>query len=167
MTMGWKFSCGGLTLLLTILVGCKGRVFLTEDQLNIYKGPVPANLQENPNVGATPTIPLTNAPPTLYNLDRQIRYLSLAEAVATALEQGTVGQPSLLFPGVGLDNGVQFAGTGVSGSDSIRVLALDPATVGAAVEQSLTRFDAYWQTSMTWTTTDQPIGTTIQTIQAG
>ena len=44
--MGWKFSCGGLTLLLTILVGCKGRVFLTEDQLNIYKGPVPANLQD-------------------------------------------------------------------------------------------------------------------------
>ena len=58
--MGWKSFFGGLTLLLTILVGCKGRVFLTEDHLNIYKGPVPSNLQENPNVGTTPTIPLTN-----------------------------------------------------------------------------------------------------------
>jgi hypothetical protein len=44
------------------------------------------------------------APPTLHNLDRKVRFISLAEARAIALEQGTVGQPSLLFPGVGLDN---------------------------------------------------------------
>ena len=44
------------------------------------------------------------APPTLDNLDRKVRFISLAEARAIALEQGTVGQPSLLFPGVRLDN---------------------------------------------------------------
>jgi outer membrane protein TolC len=166
--MGWKFSCGGLTLLLTILVGCKGRVFLTEDQLNIYKGPVPANLQENPNVGATPTIPLTNAPPTLYNLNRAIRYLSLAEAISIALEQGTVGQPSLLFPGVGLDNLVTAPqGSPPTGSDSIRVLAMDPATTAANIDASLAKFDAVMGTSMMWTSTDQPIVSPLQNLQAG
>jgi outer membrane protein TolC len=48
--------------------------------------------------------PLHSAPPTLYNLDRKIRFISLAEARATALEQGHAGQPSLLFAGVRLDN---------------------------------------------------------------
>jgi outer membrane protein TolC len=166
--MGWKFSCGGLTLLLTILVGCKGRVFLTEDQLNIYKGPIPANLQENPNVGTTPTVPLTNAPPTLYNLDRQIRYLSLAEAVSISLEQGTVGQPSLLFPGIGLDNLIAAPqGSPPSGSDSIRVLAMDPATTATNIDASLAKFDAVVGTTMLWTATDQPIVSPIQNLQAG
>jgi outer membrane protein TolC len=166
--MGWKSSFAGLTVLLTILVGCKGRVFLTEDQHNIYKGMVPANLDENPNVGAMPTIPMVGPPPTLYNLDRQIRYLSLAEAVSIALEQGTVGQPSLLFPGIGLDNLVQAPqGSPPSGSDSIRVLAMDPATTAANIDASLAKFDAVVGSSMNWITTDQPIATALQNLQAG
>src|SRR5262249_27690741 len=88
------------------------------------------------------------------------------EAVAISLEQGTIGQPSLLFPGIALDNLVQFAGRGTAGSDSVRVLALDPAAVGASVEQALTKFDTVFISSLTWTTTDQPIGTTAATIQA-
>jgi hypothetical protein len=166
--MGWKSFFGGLTLLLTFLVGCKGRVFLTPDQANIYKGPVPFNLQENPNVGTTPTIPLTNAPPTLYNLDRQIRYLSLAEAVSIALEQGTVGQPSLLFPGIGLDNLITAPqGSPPQGSDSIRVLSMDPATTAANIDASLSKFDAVIGSSMLWNSTDQPIVSPIQNLQAG
>jgi hypothetical protein len=35
--------------------------------------------------------------------DKDVRLLSLEEAVSTALKQGTLGQPSLLFPGVSLD----------------------------------------------------------------
>jgi len=142
-TMGWKSSFGGLALLLMILVGCKGRVFLTEDQSNIYKGPVPSNLQEDPNVGAEPTSKMDGAPPTLSNLERQIRYLSLSEAVAISLEQGTVGQPSLLFPGIGLDNLIAAPqGSPPQGSDSIRVLAMDPATTAANIDASLAKFDA-------------------------
>jgi outer membrane protein TolC len=159
---------GVLALLLAATVGCKQRVFMTQEDLDHYQTMTPFNLVTNPNVGAQPTIPICDAPPTLYNLENfRIRYLSLAEAVATALEQGTVGQPSLLFPGVSLDNGVQFAGNGVAGDDSIRVLALDPATVGAQIDLTLSKFDAYYAASMVWNTTDQPIGTTIQTIQAG
>ncbi len=166
--MRWKSRIGVLALLLAAAAGCKQRVFMTQDVWDTYQGLVPANLPNNPSVGAEPTIPPTGEPENLYNLERfKIRYLSLKEAVAIALEQGTVGQPSLLFPGVALDNLVQFAGpgVGVSGSDSIRVLALDPATVGASIEQALSKFDALWATSMTWTTTDQPIGSTAATIQ--
>ncbi len=166
--MAWKSAFVGLTLFLTLLVGCKGRVFLTEDQANIYKGPVPFNLAENPNVGATPTISVTNAPPTLYNLDRKIHYLSLAEAVSIALEQGTVGQPSLLFPGVGLDNLITAPqGSAPAGSDSIRVLAMDPATTASNIDASLAKFDAVVGSSMLWNATDQPIVSPIQNLQAG
>jgi hypothetical protein len=166
--MAWKSTFGALTLLLTILVGCKSRVFLTEGQNNIYKGPVPFDLQENPNVGSTPTISVTNAPPTLYNLDRQIHYLSLAEAVSIALEQGTVGQPSLLFPGVGLDNLITAPqGSPPAGSDSIRVLAMDPATTASNIDASLAKFDAVVGSSMLWNATDQPIVSPIQNLQAG
>ena len=141
--MGWKSSFGGLALLLALLAGCKQRVFLTEDQNNIYKTMVPSNLESNPNVGAEPTIKPVGPPPTLYNVERQIRYLSLAEAVSIALEQGTVGQPSLLFPGIGLDNLIAAPqGSSPSGSDSIRVLAMDPATTAANIDASLAKFDA-------------------------
>jgi outer membrane protein TolC len=166
--MRWKSSMGILALLLAATVGCKQRVFMTEQQMDTYSLMVPSNLATNPNAGCEPTIPLVDAPPTLYNLERfRIRYLALAEAIAIALEQGTVGQPSLLFPGIGLDNEVTFTGQGVAGSDSIRVLALDPATVGAGIEAALSKFDVQWISSMTWTTTDQPIGTSLQTFQAG
>jgi hypothetical protein len=166
--MGWKSSIGGLTLLLTILVGCKGRVFLTEDQHNNYNGPIPSDLQSNPNVGSSPTIGQPNAPPTLYNLDRAIRYLSLAEAVSISLEQGTVGQPSLLFPGIALDNLIAAPqGSPPQGSDSIRVLSIDPATTAANIDASLAKFDAVIGTSMMWVGTDQPIVSPLQSFQAG
>ncbi len=166
--MRWKSSVGVLALLLAATVGCKQRIFMTQEQLDSFTTMTPYNLAINPTAGSQPTIPICDPPPNLYNLESfRIRYLSLAEAVATALEQGEVGQPSLLFPGVSLDNGVQFAGNGVAGDDSIRVLALDPATVGAQIDLTLSKFDAFYAASMVWNTTDQPIGTTIQTIQAG
>jgi outer membrane protein TolC len=45
--------------------------------------------------------------------DVKVRFLSLAEARAIALKQGTVGQRSLLFPGIGLDCLVQVTGQDV------------------------------------------------------
>jgi outer membrane protein TolC len=167
--MRWKSCIGVLALLLAAAAGCKQRIFMTQEVWDTYQGLVPANLPNNPNVGCEPTIPPATEPENLYNLERfRIRYLSLKEAIAIALEQGTVGQPSLLFPGISLDNLVQFAGpgVGVSGSDSIRVLAMDPATIGATIEQALSKFDALFVGSMVWNVTDQPIGTTAATIQA-
>src|SRR5947209_18482333 len=118
--MRWKSWVGGLVLLLAIAGGCKQRCFVPAEIYNQYQNLVPPDLVVNPNVGAQPVIPAVHAPPSLRNLDRAIRYLSLAEAISIALEQGTVGQPSLLFPGISLDNLVVFGGRGASGSDSIR-----------------------------------------------
>lgn len=165
--MRWKSSIGALALLLAAVGGCKQRCFVTADDLRDVENRVPMDLPHDYAIGSKPVIPFSGAPATLGNLDRKIRYLSLAEAVAIALEQGTVGQPSLLFPGIGLDNLVQFSGNGATGSDSIRVLSLDPATVGAGIEASLSKFDAVLTSSMTWNSTDQPIATPTQVFQSG
>src|SRR5205823_14582010 len=97
--------------------------------------------------------------------DRPPRYMSLAEAIALALEHGTVGSQAL--NGQGNDLLLSFNGAGLLQTDQIRVLALDPAIAQATVESSLSRFDAVFQSSMVWNTTDRPIGTALDVFQAG
>lgn len=58
------------------------------------------------------------APQTLDKPGKKVRFISLAEARAIALEQSRVGEPSLLFPGVGLDNSLTVP---EGGEDSFRV----------------------------------------------
>jgi outer membrane protein TolC len=82
-----------------------------------------------------------------------------------ALEQGTVGS-SPLNPGIPQDLFAQFSGRSVNGSDAIRVFSLDPAIVGADIEASLAKFDAQWNTSMTWNTTDRPVSSAIDQFQS-
>jgi outer membrane protein TolC len=95
--------------------------------------------------------------------ERDIHYLSLAEAFAIALENGTIGNRFL--------NGttddeltVTFTGGSVTiPQGSIRVLALDPAIIATEMEASLSKFDVRWNTSMTWNTTDRPVATALET----
>ena len=47
-------------------------------------------------------------------------------------------------------------GRTASTASPIRVLALFPAIAGTDIEAALSKFDARWETSMNWTTTDQP-----------
>src|SRR5262245_42230882 len=164
--MRWKLLCGGVALALAVAAGCKQHCFVTAEEFNAVQTSCSFNLENKPDLACQPTIPLVEAPPTLYNLDRKIRFLSLAEAVATALEQGTVGQGSLLFPGTAQDNLIRFTGNGVTGSDAIRVLALDPARTGAEIDRQLSRFDAFVAGAVAWNTTDTPIATPLQTFQA-
>jgi outer membrane protein TolC len=156
-----------MTLFLALSGGCKQRCFLTEADYNQTTTTLLDGIQLDPKLPYQALLPQIETPPTLNNLDRKVRFLSLAEAVAIALEQGTVGQPSLLFPGTAQDNLVQFTGRGVTSSDAIRVLALDPARAGSDIESSLSKFDAVIQTSMQWQTTDNPVGTPLQTFQSG
>src|SRR4051794_35674806 len=165
--MRWKLLCGTVALLMAASAGCKQRCYLTEADYERTVTTALDGYELKPDLSAQPLTPFIPEPPTLNNLDRKIRYLSLAECVALALEQGKVGQPSLLFPGTAQDNLVQFTGRGVSGSDAIRVLALDPSRAGAEIEAALSKFDAHVPSSMTWTTTDQPIGTAAQSQLAG
>jgi outer membrane protein TolC len=185
MTMRWKRSFGGLALLLALVTGCKQPLFMTKADYDHYHAlglPSP-NFETDPNVGAHPTITPCAKPSDINNPERPIRYMSLAECIAIALESGTVGNPASILPSVvPLAGGVSavpqtsndllgsFAsGTGgrFVGSDAIRVLALDPAIIGAQIELSLSKFDAVFGSSMSWTSTDRPVGTPLDQFQTG
>jgi len=74
-----------------------------------------------------------------------------------ALENGSVGSP--ILNGTSNFNLGSFTGRGIAvPENSIRVLALDPAIVGADIEASLAKFDTRWDNQITWQNTDQPVG---------
>ncbi len=167
--MRWKTLVGGLALALATSSGCKQQCFLTERDLQHYQtmAGVPTDLDPNPahssivpaldgRVGADPT--------TVYNPEREVRYLSLAESFATALEKGTVGQ------GInGLVDDTLVAAVGDLNQpldrQSIRVLALEPALFGTNIDAAESKFDARWVNSLSWTTTDRPVGTALDAFQ--
>jgi outer membrane protein TolC len=165
--MRWKRLCGTLALALAFTSGCKQRAFMTEADFNRTTTTLLEHMELKQDLGAHPITEPHGAPPTLNDLDRKIRYISLAECIAISLEQGRVGQFNILFPGTANDNLVQFTGRGITGSDAIRVFALEPARVGAELEASLTKFDSVFTTGLNWQTTNTPIGTPLQTLQAG
>jgi outer membrane protein TolC len=98
-------------------------------------------------------------PATVLDPDRSPYHLSLGEAFAIALEHGTTGSQFARQPGVPVDDLVSFGGNTVFGSDSIRVLALQPARAGTAIEAALSRFDPQFNTGVAWTNIDEPTQT--------
>lgn len=185
--MRWTSLFGGMALLLAAIVGCKQPIINTLADYDHYKTimPVP-NLDNDPNAGSVPVIPPCPTPATVLDPERPPRMISLAEAIAKSLECGTIGRTdltrSLILSAQGLqasqdpvlnDTTVSFTGAaGINGSalagpDAIRVLRLDPAIFGSNIDLALSRFDLIWNTSMNWNTTDQPVGTPLQTFQAG
>jgi outer membrane protein TolC len=159
--MRWKSLCAAPALLLALAVGCTRPCYVSESDYHSCTPMLPDHLSENDHdLSCRPLTKPVDAPPTLHNLDRKIRFLSLAEAVSIALETGTVGQQSLLFPGSAFDNLVAFnggpniTGAAVSGSDAIRVLAIDSAILGANIDQALSKFDAFFSSAMTWNHVD-------------
>jgi outer membrane protein TolC len=175
--MRWKSLFGGLVLVVAATTGCKQQIYLTKSTYDLAHDAVTGGIEDHPQVTAQPTISSTGPPATVYDPERPIRNICLAEAIAIALEQGTVGNQSVLLSVLGQsspltgqiynDQQIQFVGQGLSVSDSIRVLALDPARLGSNIELALSKFDAQWITSATWTTTDRPVGTSVDTFQAG
>src|SRR5262249_27606768 len=131
---------------------------------------LPGNIENIPNVAAEPIVPTTSSPPTVNEADRRPRHISLPEAISMALENGIDGNITLTgtfsdfvgnFPATA---GVNF----FAGDNAIRVLALDPAIVGADIEASLAKFDARWVTSMAWQKIERAIGgNLIQSFQNG
>ncbi len=165
--MRWKLLCAALASIFAVTSGCKQRCFMTEADHNRTVTSLLEGTEDMPDLSARPAINPSPPPQTLRDFDRKVKFISLAECIARALEHGRIGQPSLLFPGTAQDNLVQFTGRGVSGSDAVRVLALDPARAGADIDAALSKFDAVVTSSIQWQTTDQPIGTPLQNIQAG
>jgi outer membrane protein TolC len=166
--MRWKPGLAGLTLVLAGLTGCKQQLWSPEcDRDHVMAGGLPANFETDPHASIVPSQLNVPPPATIVDPDRPPRYLSLAEAIATALERGNIGSQSPLFPGIGNDTLVSFAGRSVVGSDSIRVLALDPAIIGADIEASLSKFDVRWISSMTWQKQDNAVSNVLGSFQNG
>jgi outer membrane protein TolC len=177
--MNWKTWCAGLALLLTT-AGCKQQCFLTYDDHQHYQDL--AMTDKDLEFGPPPTDPVVHlsdhAPTTVNDPERKIRFISLAECIATALEQGNTGNQFIAFNIAGTGTTVSggqlnetpatFLGAGARlNSDNIRVLSLDPAEVGSVIEQALSKFDAEIVSSANWQSINRPVGSIADTIQAG
>ena len=155
----WKHAVAGLAISVAILPGCQRQIFLTEKDVSHYQGLLGTTVgfETDPSASVTPATTAMPAPMTVNDTERKIRYFTLSEAIALALENGTTG-----FLGAANNFGspnealLSFTGRGVAGADSIRVLQLDPAIAAADMEASLSKFDAQWTTSVSWNATDQP-----------
>ncbi len=138
------------------LGGCKQQLFVEPGD---YKGVTRAGLErleERPHDPIAPSLIESGLNlSTVLDPNKPAKPMTLKECIALALEQGNIGsQGGLQNPGFTNDNLPQFTGRNVSGSDTIKVLVLDPAIVGADIERALSKFDARWITSMTWSKND-------------
>src|SRR5438477_5671935 len=126
--MRWTKQTWIAALLATTLAGCTQQCFIKECDYEHVRNDLAGSLEHmdqatNPCI-ASPV--LTGClPATVLDPDRPPRYMSLAEAIALALEHGTVGSQAL--NGQGNDLLLSFNGAGLLQTDQIRVLALDPA----------------------------------------
>lgn len=156
-------------LLLLAVGGCKYRCsgFEALDN-NAVQSIDLSPLERMPGPITEPVTDVANmpAPSTVANPEGKKRYLCLAECIALSLEHGTVGVPSAQNPGQANDGLVAFSGQGLTGSDTVRVLALGPARSATDVEAALSRFDARWISSLNWSATDDPVATSLESAQA-
>jgi len=158
----------GLLLGFGLVAGCKQPCYITECDLDHYRQlGLSQQIENTPGTDVAPENANVGKPTTVLDPDRPCRFVTLQECIAMALEHGNVGSQSALFPGIANDGLVAFGGRLIGGDDAIRVLALDPAILATDIEASLSKFDARWQTSMTWNNTDRPVGTALDTFQAG
>jgi outer membrane protein TolC len=141
-------------------LACQRPCYLNEADFKNAPVHLPANLDCDPKLSVIPQTGLVPPPTTVDQTQRPPRYLSLREAIAIALENGTVGVQSPNAPGTAVDTLSAFAGTTVTSSDGVRVLAIDPAVVANNIELSLSKFDAFWSTSLTWNWTETPSAVT-------
>src|SRR6187431_234306 len=85
------------------LTGCRQQCFMTEADFEQSKTSVsltPPGLEYDPHAAITPGPANSPAPMTVNDLNRPIRYISLPECIAIALEQGNIGSQSSVFPGI-------------------------------------------------------------------
>jgi len=161
--MSWKTWFTGLSLAVAAAFGCR-QAFLSEKDFQDFRA-LPGCLHNAERDGydseaLAPPGGGQAVPTTVDDTQRQTRYLSLREAFAIALENGTVGSQNAFMPGFAADTLGGFQGRTIGGSDAIRVLALDPAIDANDIETSLSKFDTRWNNSLTWNWTETPLGIT-------
>ena len=149
---------GAVFVALSLLSGCSQPLCLEGDWKRVYESAsLPTKLESAPESLLKPmSIVAARPPATVLDPDRPARHLTLSLAVAMALENGTVGLESVRVPGVANDDLGGFAGQSLAGSDSIRVLAYQPARLGTSIEAGLARFDPFFSSGISWHATDEP-----------
>jgi outer membrane protein TolC len=158
--MTWKALAIGLPFALAAVIGCQNQFFLTAQDLQNAKGIcLPPISDGERGAPIAPPGGLVPPPTTVDDTQRQVRYMSLREAISIALENGTIGGQSAAVPGIATDGLGGFGGGAVTSADSIRVLALDPAITETNIEISLSKFDVVWNNSVIWNHTEIPTGT--------
>jgi outer membrane protein TolC len=146
------------TCVAAALLGCQQTRFMTKEDFKNFR------IQALDYTAPTPMA--ADLPDELFNLvprttecpEAKKREMTLAECIALAIENGRTGE-AFARAGAGRRTSVQGLRTQQSPSnvtDSIRVLAYDPALEGTFMEESLSRFDTRWQTAMTWNKVDEP-----------
>jgi len=168
----WKPRILVLTLAVLVSAGCKQQLFIDRHDLECAMtlgAPInaPSDLEQNPEHALVPGSYIPPKPPNVDDPDRTIRYITLPEAIALAMESGNVGSQNQNFPGIPIDSLVSFSGRTVFGSDNIRAFALDPAIAGADIEASLSKFDAKYVSSLTWNKRDDAIANILGNFQNG
>src|SRR2546427_12549063 len=96
--MRWKNAVAGLALTVAGIVGCKQTCFLTECDYNHYKDnvlPTMPSLECDSSAAIRPTTSTMPTPSNVEDPDRKLRFLTLKEAFAMALENGTTGPQGL------------------------------------------------------------------------
>ena len=147
-------------------IGCKQQCFVSECDYDSYRALMPQSLECQAANCIAPEVAPIPTPSTVLDPERPIRYLSLNEAVAIALEQGTIGGGRRTFNlGEGPQIDIPYSPGGIR--DAVRVLALEPAIAYTDIEASLSRFDARLLSGITWQTNDRPVGTALESFQAG
>lgn len=155
----WKARLIGGLLAALPVAGCKHQLFLepADHKTSLTAGLEKLETQPHssipPSVVSHGTAPATATDPT-----RPPRYVSLKECIAIAIEKGNLGSIGGSQNAGNVNDGlVSFNGRNTGGSDSLLALVLDPAVVGADIERSLSKFDARWITSLSWSKNDQPV----------
>ena len=138
----WIAAFLGLILTMGTTAGCQQKCFISEQAFNDAHR-LPPGLEDGDTAALVqPTNELSAAPATVDQPDRPPRYLSLQEAIAIALENGTSGSKNggVNTPGIVDDSPAVVTGGSLnSQSDRVRVLALQPAISGANIEAAIGR----------------------------
>jgi outer membrane protein TolC len=156
--MHWLARTCGVLILLALAAGCGQQCFLSKEVFcQAHTNLLPESAETDAAILHKPLTTPEGAPPDVNYPDRPPRPMSLEEAIAISLENGLASNRT--GPGSGLVDDTLATFTAGSQSlnqlsDRVRVLALNPALSAAAMEASSARFDAIWNTSMNWTTTD-------------
>lgn len=156
----WKARVLAGMAVLTALSGCKQQLFLDPgDYHDAVKYSLPKSLETDPHEAITPPVvnPIGNGPANVLDPTRPARPLTLKECIAIALEQGNTGNQSLFQGQFGTADESLPTFDSFGRTDTIRSIALAPATEAANIERSLARFDTRWITSMSWQKVDQPV----------